>query len=132
MFPSVVTNLEQFVSTLYIYIYIHRYLPCCPSQVFSQEKTISEAVEGAFTSLYMKRSPSETALNLLMLTLDASIGDLASIEALVNKFTVKGDISHGTVWKTSSFTLIFVISICVSTENTSIMYSWHCTTDLCF
>ncbi|KAG0630533.1 hypothetical protein M758_1G185600, partial [Ceratodon purpureus] len=65
--------------------------------VFSQEKSIYEAVEAAFTSLYMKRSPSETALNLLMLTLDASIGDLASIEALVSRFTTKGDISHGTV-----------------------------------
>lgn len=67
------------------------------SQVFSQEKSIYEAVEGAFTSLYMKRSPSETALNLITLTLDGSIGDLASIEALVSKFTAKGDISHGTV-----------------------------------
>lgn len=65
--------------------------------VFSQEKSVYEAVEGAFTSLYMKRSPSETALNLITLTLDASIGDLASIEALVSKFTTKGDISHGTV-----------------------------------
>lgn len=52
-------------------------------------------------SLYMKRSPSETALNLLMLTLDASIGDLASIEALVSKFTTSGEISHGTVVKAS-------------------------------
>jgi condensin complex subunit 1 len=67
------------------------------SQVFSQEKSIYEAVEGAFTSLYMKRSPSETALNLITLTLDGSIGDLASVEALVSKFTAKGDISHGTV-----------------------------------
>ncbi|KAG0620104.1 hypothetical protein M758_4G189600 [Ceratodon purpureus] len=65
--------------------------------VFSQEKSVYEAVEGAFTSLYMKRSPSETALNLLTLALDASIGDLASIEALLIKFTGKGDISHGTV-----------------------------------
>lgn len=74
--------------------------------VFSQEKSIYEAVEGAFTCLYMKRSPSETALNLLMLTLDASIGDLASIEALVSKFTTKGEISHGTVaalWNYFSF-----------------------------
>lgn len=70
---------------------------CWLSQVFSQEKSVYEAVEGAFTSLYMKRSPSETALNLITLTLDASIGDLASIEALVSKFTTKGDISHGTV-----------------------------------
>lgn len=91
--------------------------PCCLSQVFSQEKSIYEAVEGAFISLYMKRSPSETALNLLMLTLDASIGDLASIEALVSKFTTKGEISHGTVLKDSGFYLTLVISIFISTEN---------------
>lgn len=69
---------------------------CC-LQVFSQEKGIQTAVEEAFSSLYIQKSPAETATNLIDLTLDANLGDLASIEALVSKFMGRGDIAESTV-----------------------------------
>ncbi|XP_024390641.1 condensin-1 complex subunit CAP-D2 isoform X6 [Physcomitrium patens] len=65
--------------------------------VFSQEPSVCEAVEGAFAALYMKPSPSETAQNLLKLALDASIGDIVCIEAIVMKLTKNGTISQSTV-----------------------------------
>jgi hypothetical protein len=50
---------------------------------FSQEKAIYEAVEGAFISIYIKKNSMETAANLINITIDASIGDLAGLEHIV-------------------------------------------------
>lgn len=50
---------------------------------FSQEKAIYEAVEGAFISIYIKKNAMETAANLINITIDASIGDLAALEHIV-------------------------------------------------
>lgn len=47
----------------------------------------------------MKPSPSETAQNLLKLALDASIGDIVCIEAIVMKLTKNGTISQSTVFR---------------------------------
>ncbi len=76
--------------------------------MFSQDKGVCEAVERAFITIYIKESSSQTALSLINLTLDATIGDLTSIEALVSKFTATGDISRSTVLHIvhSSFTYV--------------------------
>lgn len=58
---------------------------------------ISIAVDDAFKTLYLKGAPSEIATSLVQLTLEASLGDLASIEALVGKSMMRGDITPGTV-----------------------------------
>lgn len=58
--------------------------------VFSQDKSIYEAVENAFVAIYITKSPIETAKNLITLATDSNIGDLG---ALVSK----GDISASTV-----------------------------------
>jgi hypothetical protein len=83
-------------------------ITCVLLQVFSQDKGVCEAVERAFITIYIKESSSETALSLINLTLDATIGDLTSIEALVSKFTATGDISRSTVLHIvhSSFTYV--------------------------
>ncbi|KAL2633859.1 hypothetical protein R1flu_005338 [Riccia fluitans] len=65
--------------------------------VFSQESGISASVEDAFKTLYLKGSSSEMAASLIQLTLEASLADLASIEALVEKSVARGDISSGTL-----------------------------------
>ncbi|OAE32488.1 hypothetical protein AXG93_3242s1100 [Marchantia polymorpha subsp. ruderalis] len=65
--------------------------------VFSQELVISIAVDDAFKTLYLKGAPSEIATSLVQLTLEASLGDLASIEALVGKSMMRGDITPGTL-----------------------------------
>ncbi|KAL3693566.1 hypothetical protein R1sor_007217 [Riccia sorocarpa] len=65
--------------------------------VFSQDLVISTAVEDAFKTLYLKGSPPEMAASLIQLTLEASLGDLASIEALVEKSIARGDISSPTL-----------------------------------
>ncbi|KAH9319750.1 hypothetical protein KI387_021519, partial [Taxus chinensis] len=65
--------------------------------VFSQEKAIYEAVEGAFITIYIKRNSLETASNLINFTIDASIGDLAALEYIISVLVTKGDISSGTI-----------------------------------
>jgi condensin complex subunit 1 len=79
--------------------------------VFSQDKGVCEAVERAFITIYIKESSSETALSLINLTLDATIGDLTSIEALVSKFTATGDISRSMIsalWNYFTFNAVDV------------------------
>ncbi|KAF6145391.1 hypothetical protein GIB67_034161 [Kingdonia uniflora] len=71
--------------------------------VFSQDKSIYEAVESAFVTIYIKKSPSDTARNLLNLAIDSSIGDLAALEFLVDALVSKGDISISTVCSFLSF-----------------------------
>ncbi|KAL5197064.1 hypothetical protein ABZP36_000576 [Zizania latifolia] len=65
--------------------------------VFSQDKSIYEAVENAFITIYTKKSPTETATSLLNLAIDCSIGDLTALESLVSSLVSKGEISSSTV-----------------------------------
>ena len=65
--------------------------------MFSQDKSIYEAVENAFITIYIRKDPEETAKNLLNLALGSSIGDLAALEFLVGSLVSKGEISTSTV-----------------------------------
>ncbi|XP_051213914.1 condensin-1 complex subunit CAP-D2 [Lolium perenne] len=65
--------------------------------VFSQDKSIYEAVESAFIAIYTKRIPTETAKSLINLNIDCSIGDLAALENLVSSLVLKGEISSSTI-----------------------------------
>ncbi|XP_062188316.1 condensin-1 complex subunit CAP-D2-like isoform X2 [Phragmites australis] len=65
--------------------------------VFSQDKSIYEAVESAFITIYTRKSPTETAKSLLNLAIDCSIGDLAALESLVSSLVSKAEISSSTV-----------------------------------
>ncbi|KAJ4756213.1 Condensin complex subunit 1 [Rhynchospora pubera] len=76
--------------------------------IFSQDKAIYEAVETAFLAIYIRKNPIETAKNLLSLTMDCSIGDLAALESLVSSLVFKGEISSGTIsalWDFFSFNI---------------------------
>ncbi|KAH0928393.1 hypothetical protein HID58_014120 [Brassica napus] len=64
---------------------------------FSQDKSIYEAVENAFVSIYIKKNPVETARQLLNLAIDSNIGDQAALEYIVNALVSKGEISSSTV-----------------------------------
>ena len=67
-------------------------------QVFSQDKSIYEAVENAFINIYVVRNnPVETAKNLLYLAIDSNIGDLAALEFIVGALVSKGDITASMV-----------------------------------
>lgn len=66
-------------------------------QVFSQDKSIYEAVEDAFITIYIRKNPVETAKNLLNLAIDSNIGDQAALEFIVGALVAKGDISSITV-----------------------------------
>lgn len=70
---------------------------CWHLQVFSQDKSIYEAVENAFITIYVRKNPVETAKNLLNLAIDSNIGDLAALEFIVSALVSKGDISTSTV-----------------------------------
>ncbi|XP_009139047.2 condensin complex subunit 1 isoform X1 [Brassica rapa] len=63
---------------------------------FSQDKSIYEAVENAFVSIYIKKNPVETARQLLNLAIDSNIGDQAALEFIVNALVSKGEISSST------------------------------------
>lgn len=65
--------------------------------VFSQNKSIYEAVESAFITIYTRKNPTETAKRLLNLAIDCSIGDLAALESLVSSLVSKAEISSSTV-----------------------------------
>ncbi|KAJ1292247.1 hypothetical protein BS78_02G377600 [Paspalum vaginatum] len=65
--------------------------------VFSQDKSIYEAVESAFITIYTKRTPTETAKSLLNLAIDCSIGDLAALESLISSLVSKAEISSSTI-----------------------------------
>lgn len=66
-------------------------------QAFSQDKSIYEAVENAFISIYIRKNPVETAKQLLNLAVDSNIGDQAALEFIVNALVSKGEISSSTV-----------------------------------
>nr|CAB3455214.1 unnamed protein product [Digitaria exilis] len=76
--------------------------------VFSQDKSIYEAVESAFITIYTRKSPTETAKSLLNLAIDCSIGDLAALESLVSSLVSKAEISSSMV--NSSFPLQFAFA----------------------
>ncbi|KAK9102822.1 hypothetical protein Sjap_020076 [Stephania japonica] len=65
--------------------------------VFSQDKSVYEAVERAIIEIYIRKSSVETAKNLLNLFLDSSIGDLAALEFIVASLVSKGDISTSVI-----------------------------------
>ncbi|KAG1371126.1 condensin complex subunit 1 [Cocos nucifera] len=74
--------------------------------VFSQDKSIYEAVENAFITIYVRKNPMETARNLLSLAIDSSIGDLAALECLIGSLVSKGEISTSMIsalWDFFSF-----------------------------
>jgi condensin complex subunit 1 len=79
-------------------------------QVFSQDKSIYEAVESAFISIYTKRIPTETAKSLINLNIDCSIGDLAALEKLISSLVLKGEISSSTVRSSFSFNVCYAQS----------------------
>ncbi|XP_059668330.1 condensin-1 complex subunit CAP-D2 [Cornus florida] len=60
---------------------------------FSQDKSIYEAVENAFITIYIRKHAVETAKNLLNLAIDSNIGDLAALEFMVGALVSKGDIT---------------------------------------
>lgn len=66
-------------------------------QVFSQDKSIYEAVENAFITIYVRKNPVETARNLLNLATDSNIGDLAALEFILGALVSKGDITASMV-----------------------------------
>ncbi|XP_015580865.2 condensin-1 complex subunit CAP-D2 isoform X1 [Ricinus communis] len=65
--------------------------------VFSQDKSIYEAVENAFIAIYVRKLPVETAKNILSLAIDSNIGDLAALEFIINALVSKGEISTSTI-----------------------------------
>lgn len=72
---------------------LHKMLPL----VLSQDKSIYEAVENAFITIYVRKSPVETAKNLLNLAIDSNIGDQAAMEFIVGTLVSKGDVSMSTI-----------------------------------
>ncbi|XP_039024885.1 condensin complex subunit 1-like [Hibiscus syriacus] len=65
--------------------------------VFSQDKSIYEAVENAFVTIYITKSLVETSKNLLNLAIDSNVGDQAALEFIVGALVSKGDISSGVI-----------------------------------
>lgn len=51
----------------------------------------------AFITIYVKKSPMETARNLLTLAIDSSIGDIAALESIISALVSNGEISSSTV-----------------------------------
>ncbi|XP_031273895.1 condensin complex subunit 1 [Pistacia vera] len=72
---------------------LHKMLPL----VFSQDKSIYEAVENAFITIYIRKNPVDTAKNLLNLVIDSNIGDQAAMEFIIGALVSKGDISTSTI-----------------------------------
>ncbi|GLT95831.1 hypothetical protein SLE2022_134920 [Rubroshorea leprosula] len=65
--------------------------------VFSQDKSIYEAVENAFITIYIRKNATETVKNLLNLVVDSNIGDQAALEFIISALVSKGDISGSTI-----------------------------------
>uniref|UniRef100_A0A7N0ZW93 Condensin-1 complex subunit CAP-D2 n=1 Tax=Kalanchoe fedtschenkoi TaxID=63787 RepID=A0A7N0ZW93_KALFE len=61
--------------------------------VFSQDRSIYEAVENAFITIYVAKSALQTAKNLLSLALESNVGDLAALEYIIAALASKGDLS---------------------------------------
>lgn len=54
-------------------------------------------MESAFITIYISKTPVETAKNLLNLAIESNIGDLAALEFMVGALVSKGDISNSAV-----------------------------------
>ncbi|PON31588.1 Condensin subunit [Parasponia andersonii] len=67
----------------------------CLRKMLPLDKSIYEAVENAFITIYIRKSPVETAKNLLNLAIESNIGDLAALEFIVGLLVSKGDITTG-------------------------------------
>ncbi|XP_024017781.1 condensin complex subunit 1 [Morus notabilis] len=65
--------------------------------VFSQDKSIYEAVENAFITIYIRKNAVETAKNLLNLAIESNIGDLAALEFIVGVLVSQGDITTAAI-----------------------------------
>ncbi|GJN10798.1 hypothetical protein PR202_ga28922 [Eleusine coracana subsp. coracana] len=89
--------------------------------VFSQDKSIYEAVESAFITIYTRNSTNETAKSLLNLVIDCSIGDLAALESLISSLVSKAEISSSTVQLSFPFILAFA-----TTLNLSALWDYFC------
>ncbi|XP_030515808.1 condensin-1 complex subunit CAP-D2 [Rhodamnia argentea] len=61
--------------------------------VFSPDKSIYEAVENAFITIYIRKNSIETAKNIVSLAVDSNIGDLAALEFIIGALVSKGDIT---------------------------------------
>ncbi|CAL5337255.1 unnamed protein product [Camellia sinensis] len=66
------------------------------AQYLADDKSIYEAVENAFITIYVRKIPVETAKNLLHFAIDSNIGDLAALEFIVGALVSKGDITTST------------------------------------
>lgn len=88
-------------------------------QVFSQDKSIYEAVESAFITIYTSKSPNETAKSLLHLAIDCSIGDLAALENLVSSLVSKAEISSNTVQTSFPFNMDLATTLNVIIHSSS-------------
>ncbi|XP_010246866.1 PREDICTED: condensin complex subunit 1 isoform X2 [Nelumbo nucifera] len=105
--------------------------------VFSQDKSIYEAVENAFITIYIRKSPMETAKNLLSLAIDSNIGDLAALELIIASLVSKGDISTSMIsalWDFFSFNVSGVTAeqsrgalsvLCMAAKSSSAILSSH-------
>ena len=60
-------------------------------------------MENAFITIYIRKSPLETAKSLLNLAIESNIGDLAALEFIVAVLVSKGDITTGAVCSLSAF-----------------------------
>ncbi|KAF9619331.1 hypothetical protein IFM89_006518, partial [Coptis chinensis] len=65
-------------------------------KVFSQDKSVSDAVEDALITKYIRKNANDTAKNLLDLAIDSNIGDLAALEVILSSLVSKGNISTST------------------------------------
>ncbi|KAI8559174.1 hypothetical protein RHMOL_Rhmol04G0152700 [Rhododendron molle] len=93
--------------------------------VFSQDKSIFEAVEDAFITIYVvRKSPIETAKNLLYLAIDSNIGDLAALEFIVGALVSKGDITTSTVCRKP--TIVFAVLVRAADEKISALWDFFC------
>lgn len=76
--------------------------------MFSPDKSIYEAVENAFITIYVRKNPVETAKNLVSLAVDSNIGDLAALEFIIGALVSKGDITTAMVCSFSQICRFFI------------------------
>ncbi|KAL6134055.1 hypothetical protein ACLB2K_066288 [Fragaria x ananassa] len=69
----------------------------CLHKMLPLDKSIYEAVENAFITIYIKKTPVEVARNLINLAIESNIGDLAALEYIVGALVSKGNISSGAI-----------------------------------
>lgn len=70
-------------------------------------------MENAFITIYLKKSPVETAKNLMNLAIESNIGDLAALEFIVAALVSKGDITSSMVY-IASLLYIAIYFLCIN------------------